>query len=242
MTKIKFLFIGLMAFVLSGCYTSLETTETQAQVHVGVYINYDFHCGYCNYEMYWCPFCQTYHVHINHWCHNHYYWYTNWYVVYYYYPSSYYYNHWHNHYAHRDYHRHYVHDSYGLRVYGSNKVLTSKRDYTGRDFIEKNYKSVDLQNDIKYKSPNLQKDVKYRPQDVQKTGDYKSPNLQKDVQYKSPNVKNNTKYNTTPPVNKNNSIQKSPNTNRNNTIQKSPQRTNTQKSSGNKNSSTMKRK
>jgi len=227
MTKIKFLFIGLMAFVLSGCYTSLETTETQAQVHVGFYINYDFYCDYCYYEMYWCPFCITYHVHINHWCDNHYYWYNNWYVVYYYHPHSYYYNHWHNHYVHRDYHRHYVHDGNGLRNYGSNKILKSYREYTGKDFIEKqNYKSPTLNN----------RDVNVKKNDV---------NLQKKYNeiYKSPNMKNdvNKNYNK-PPVNRNNNnnIQKSPNTNRNE--YKAPTHNNTQKSSGNKNNSTMKRK
>jgi len=127
MNKIKFLFIGLLAIVLSGCYTTLRTSETYAQTVV--YIDYDFSCSYCYYEMYWCPFCQAFHVRIDHWCNHHYGWYHNWYVVHYYHPHSYsyYHGHYHNHYVHRDHSRHYVRDNQGLRNYGNTNYIKSDR-------------------------------------------------------------------------------------------------------------------
>lgn len=233
MNKVYLFFIATIAFVFSGCYTSLKTTnETYAQTHVGFYINYDFYCNHCYYEMYWCNFCITYHTHINHWCNHHYGWYNNWYIVYYYQPYGYYHNHYHNHYAHRNYHRHYVRDYSGIRLYGNNKYLTPRDDKELYRLSNRQDKSQTIYRDNTTKS---------RQYDIKNNDAYKH---QKDVNKRNNDAykhQKNTreKYNS-PPVKRNENIQKSPNTNRNE--YKAPRQNNTQKSSGNRNNSTTKRK
>ncbi len=140
MNKIKLFFIAAITFILSGCYTQFKTTgETYAQESY-IYIDYEFYCTHCYYEMYWCPHCLVYHTSITHWCDSHYHWYINWYVPHYHYGyghRTYY----HNHYVYRDHSRHYVRDNSGLRNYGNKNYITSPRNITGKDYIEKNYKS-----------------------------------------------------------------------------------------------------
>ena len=188
MKKIKLLLFSLLVFALSGCYTQFKTTsgETYAQQNV-VYIDYNFYCDYCYYEMYWCPACGSYHVQLNHWCTNHYYWYNNWYVVYYYHPYSYYYGHYTNHYEHRDYSRHYVRTRDGLRNYGNRNYITRdyvfKRDKNLKRGYEDTYK-YDKRKTVKtYNSP--RQDIKTPP--VKRT--YRTPKT-----YTTPPVKRNNTY------------------------------------------------
>ena len=174
MNKIKFLFIGLLAIILSGCHTTLRTTDTHAQQfassQIVVYIDYNFSCSHCYYEMYWCPFCQTFHVRVDHWCNHHYGWYHNWYVVHYYHPHiySYYYGHYHNHYIHRDHSRHYVRNSQGLRNYGNTNYIKSDRIKTDvkRQDIKQDVRQ-DKRQDIKRQNPRQDKRQDIKRQDVQ---------------------------------------------------------------------------
>jgi hypothetical protein len=135
MKKIFLLLIVLM--FLGGCYTQVGMYDEPAPRYdeVSVYIDYNFNCGYCYYETYYCFNCGYWHTHITSWCHHHYGWYNDWYVVNYYHPYYYYYNHWHSHYYYADYNRHYRHDTYGLRNMGS-------RNYSDNESINKSINKV----------------------------------------------------------------------------------------------------
>jgi len=184
MNKIKLLFFLLITFFLSGCYTTFETTDTYAQTNACIYIDYNFYCDYCYYEMYWCPACGTYHVSINNWCSHHYDWYYNWYVVYYYHPYSYYYGHYTNHYSHRDYSRHYIRNSHGLRNYGNRKYISKDRIFKTDINLQKRYNETYKSKTYKQQTPNNRKQQQY-----------KAPNNRKQQQYRAPNKQNTTKRN-----------------------------------------------
>ncbi len=178
--KIKLLLIAIITFIINGCYSSMsiKNNETYAQSHydVDIYINYNFVCSHCYYEMYWCFNCKTYHVHIRHWCNNHYHWYNNWYRVHYYYPRAYYYGHWHNHYYYRDVTRHYIRDNNGLRNLRTGRVnnITKTREYKNSN-VNKKYdirlkeKTYKIKNDInKNETKTYQKRDNIKQQNIKK--------------------------------------------------------------------------
>lgn len=173
--KLKLFAIAIVVFIFSGYYTttSLQSNETYAQSHwdVDVYIDYDFDCAFCYYEMYWCFNCQTYHVHVNRWCHNHYYWYNNWYSVHYYHPHTYYYGHYTNHVYYRDVTRHYIRDNNGLR-----NTRGGRTDNIFRQKDSKIYKdnNISKQRDTKKYDTNLKQRYNETYKNQNKT--YQKPN------------------------------------------------------------------
>lgn len=199
--KSQILLIAFLASILFiGCSEFKSVSdETYAQTHssyyydANIYIDYDFDCAFCYYEMYWCYNCQTYHVHINHWCHNHYYWYNNWYVVYYYQPYAYYHGHYTNHYYYRDVTRHYVRDNNGLRNYRVGRIDKIYRT-TNENRIDKNDNIIKQRDTKKYNS-NLKKryDETYKKQNEVKRENktyQKQNNTQKQNTQKPPVQKN----------------------------------------------------
>jgi len=202
--KLKLLLIAIIAFIFSGCYTStaFKSNETYAQSYhdVNIYIDYEFDCGFCYYEMYWCFNCQTYHVHVNRWCHNHYYWYTSWYNVNYYQPYAYYHGHYNNHVYYRDVTRHYIRDNNGLRntrgavnkVFGTKEYNNNRNNDIIKRDVPKKYdtnlkqrynETYKKQNDVKrenktYQKPNnTQRENKtyQKPNNTQRQNTQKAP-------------------------------------------------------------------
>ena len=156
MKKLYVIFFGILAFVLSGCFTSTKMSdETYAQTRVEIYLDYhDFSCVQCYYEMYWCFHCQTYHVRMTHMCHNHYYWYHGWYKRHYYKPHAYYYWHYRDHSNYRDVTRHYIRDNSGLRNHrGGKSVITDKGKSRRTDVIKQQPPVRRNDNVIKQREP-----------------------------------------------------------------------------------------
>ena len=80
--KIKLLIIGIIAFIFCGCYTSTLNSDTYGQSDNYTYIEYNnFDCVDCDYEMYYCFTCQTFHIRVFHLCPYHRDWYNNWYIT-----------------------------------------------------------------------------------------------------------------------------------------------------------------
>jgi len=180
------LLILITLIFLGGCYTRMGVyNESDPRYdEVSVYIDYNFQCGYCYYETYYCFNCGYWHTHITSWCHHHYGWYNDWYVVYYYHPHSYYYNHWHSHYYYADYNRHYRHDRDGLRN-------MSGRNYTDNksvDRVKTNENKYPRINDKQNKNRQLNTSPPVKRNDIIKT---------------NPPVKRNNTIKTNPPVKRN---------------------------------------
>ena len=193
MYKIKLVLIAVMAFALSGCYSSFRTTGyTYGQSDEVVYIDYNFECSHCYYEMYYCFNCGLYHVSINRWCNHHHNWYITWYSYNYHQPYGYYYRHWTQHRYYRDATRHYVRDSYGIRNYRDRKYMDNRKQIGTRKDVKKltkNYKRKELKEQKKiYKRKDVKK-YKTQKREIKK---YKAPR-NKVQKYKAPR-KNVQKY------------------------------------------------
>ena len=122
MKKLKIFLLGIVAFILSSCYTTIDTTQPPATYEVyqsypyetSVYLIYNYTCMSCYYDMY--PYWDTWHVRVTHFCSYHYNWYYNWYRPHHnnwYLDYKYYYN----HYKYRDRSRHFIRNNQGYRNY-----------------------------------------------------------------------------------------------------------------------------
>jgi hypothetical protein len=132
MKKLKILLVGIIAFIFSGFISAQDVHDSYRpyapyetyiayEYPTTVFINYDFYCSNCFYEIYYCFYCTIFHVRINLWCHNHYNWYYNWYRINYYQPYGYYHKHYTGHRYYRDVTRHYVRDQYGVKKLGGKR-------------------------------------------------------------------------------------------------------------------------
>jgi len=189
MKKFKILLLGIVAFILSSCYTTVDTTRPPATYEVyhsypyetSVYLIYDFTCMHCYYDTYF--YLSNWHVRITHFCSHHYNWYYTWYRPHH---NNWYsdYKYYYDNYKYRDRSRHFIRNNQGYRNYDDRdgtKVYDNRKPKITRD------KQPKIDRNKTYKQPKVDRNKTYK----QPRKTYKQPKVDRNKTYKQPKVDRN---------------------------------------------------